>query len=158
MQHRMKTHPLTKAQMEALLSRSLTGSLATLNEDGSPYVTPVHFVYNDGTVYLHGLPKGRKLDNIKSDPRVSMTVFEMDSLLLDPDEKPCDTNTKYESIILSGKAILVDDLEGKSKILGKIVKKYTPQLADRELPENMVRGTAVIRIDVDDMTGKFYDN
>lgn len=157
MQHRMKTHPLTTEQIDQLLSRSLTGSLATLNSDGSPYVTPVHFISRKGNIYFHGLPKGQKIDNIKADSRISMTVYEMDSLLLDPEGKPCDTNTKYQSIILSGTAFPVDDIEEKRSILSDIVKKYTPQLAENALPENMVKGTAVIQIQIADITGKYYD-
>ncbi len=157
MQHRMKTHPLTDEQINRLLSRTLTGSLATLGSDGAPYVTPIHFVSLDGAIYFHGLPKGKKLDNIKADPRVSMTVYEMDSLLLDPEGKPCDTNTKYQSIIISGSAELLDNIEIKKSILTAIVKKYTPQLVTKALPENMIKGTAVIKITIDDITGKYYD-
>lgn|SRR5574344_377926 len=157
MQHRMKTHPLTKEKVDKLLSSTATGSLATLNNDGSPYVIPVHFLYYNDAIYIHGLPKGQKIDNIKADPRISMTVYEMDSILLDPNEKPCDTNTKYESVVVSGKAILVDDLEHKKEVLVGIVKKYTPHLAQKELPDNMVKGTAVIKIEMQALTGKYYE-
>ena len=44
MQQRMKTHPLDPQRTEALLRQSPVASLATLNRDGTPYVTPVHFV------------------------------------------------------------------------------------------------------------------
>ncbi|MGL5512491.1 MAG: pyridoxamine 5'-phosphate oxidase family protein, partial [Sporomusa sp.] len=138
-------------------SSTSTGSLATLNNDGSPYVTPVHFLYHNNFIYLHGLPKGQKADNIKADPRVSMTVYELDSLLLDPDKKPCDTNTKYESVILSGKASLVEDLVCKKEVLIEIVKKYTPHLSQKELPENMIKGTVVIKIEIQDISGKYYN-
>lgn len=157
MQHRMKTHMLTKDEIKGLLVRTATGSLSTLNDDGAPYVTPVHHLYYNDSIYIHGLPKGQKIDNIKADPRVSMTVYEMDSLLLDPDGKPCDTNTKYQSVILSGKAILVEDIEHKREVLVEIVKKNTPHLAQNALPENMVKGTAVIQIQILDITGKYYD-
>ena len=156
MQHRMKTHPLTEQQINHLLQRAQTGSLATLNPDGTPYSTPIHFVYFDNTIFLHGLPKGKKLDNIAHDSRVGFSVFEMDKLLLDPDGKSWDTNTKYESVIISGTAKLVDDIEEKRNALNKIVEKYTPHLINNEIPNNMVKGTAVIRIDVAEITGKYY--
>ena len=157
MQHRMKTHMLTQDEIDKLLFRAATCSLATLNEDGTPYVTPMHHVYYNGCIYIHGLPRGKKIDNIKSDSRVSMTIYEMDGLLLDPAGKPCDTNTKYQSAIISGKATLVDDIEYKRKVLAEIVKKYTPHLTGNALPENMVKGTAVIQIEILDITGKYYD-
>lgn len=157
MQHRMKTHPLTNEQAEALLERMPMGSLATLNSDGSPYVTPIHYIYDCECVYFHGLPKGQKLDNLKADPRVSMTVYEMEGLLLDPSGKPCDTNTKYQSIILSGVASLVEEMPQKKEILQKIVKKYTPHLSQAVLPDNMVKGTAVVQIKIQTITGKYYE-
>lgn len=156
MQHRMKTHPLTEEQINHLLQRAQTGSLATLNPDGTPYSTPIHFVYYDNAIFVHGLPKGKKLDNIAQDSRVGFSVFEMDKLLLDPDGKSWDTNTKYESVIIAGTAKLVDDIEEKRNALNKIVEKYTPHLVNNEIPNNMVKGTAVIRIDVTEMTGKYY--
>lgn len=157
MQHRMKTHPLTKEQIDTLLSKTATGSLATLNEDGTPYVTPVHYLYYKGALYIHGLPQGQKVGNIRANPSVSMTVYEMDSLLLPSNEEPCDTNTKYQSVIVSGKAAFVEAADKKEEILLGIVKKYTPQLSHRTIPENMVKGTAVIEVEIEQITGKYYD-
>ncbi len=157
MQYRMKTHPLSEEKLNDLLSRVQTGSLATLNEDGTPYNTPVHFVYVNECIYVHGLPKGQKIDNIIRDSKVGFTVYEMQALLLDANGKPCDTNTKYESAIVTGRAALVGDLEEKRMALQKVVEKYTPQLAHVPLPENMVRGTAVIRISIVELTGKYYE-
>ncbi len=156
MQHRMKTHPLTEEQIKQLLERAPIGSLVTINPDGTPYSTPIHFVYYDEAIFFHGLPKGKKLDNIGHDSRVGFSVYEMDKLLLDPTGKPCDTNTKYQSVIISGTAKLVDDMEKKSRVLRTIVEKYTPHLVNHEIPHNMAKGTAVIRIDVTEMTGKYY--
>jgi len=152
----MKTHRLTEQQMNQLLERVQTGIFATLNSDGTPYITPMHFVYYNNAIFAHGLPKGKKLDNIAHDSRIGFSVYEMDKLLLDPDGNPCDTNTKYESVIISGTAKLVDDIDEKGNILKKIVEKYTPHLASKELPINMVKGTAVIQIDITEMTGKYY--
>lgn len=157
MQHRMKTHPLSKEQVESLLSRAQTACIATLNKDGSPYATPIHFLYAGGAVYFHGLPKGQKVDNINANSQVSMAVYEMNALLLDPNTNPCDTNTKYQSVIIEGVAVLLEEIEQKRKILKAIVEKYTPHLVNNPMPENMVRGTAVIKIDIRNITGKYYD-
>jgi len=156
MQYRMKTHPLSEQRINQLLERSQTGSLVTLNSDGTPYITPIHFIFYKNAIFAHGLPKGKKLNNIANDSRVGFCVYEIDKLLLDPDGKPCDTNTKYESIIISGIAKLVDNIEEKNDVLKEIVRKYTPHLVNNEIPNNMVKGTAVIRIDLTEITGKYY--
>ena len=157
MQYRMKTHTLSKERLDDLLSRSQTGSLATLNSDGTPYVTPVHFVYANNKIYFHGLLKGKKIDNIVRDEKVGFTTYDMQALLLDEKGNPCDTNTKYESAIVTGKATLVENMEVKTMVLQKIVQKYTPHLQDTPLPEAMIRGTAVIQIDILEITGKYYN-
>lgn len=156
MQHRMKTHQLNRRQIDSLLDRAEVASLATVNADGTPYVTPVHFLYQEGAVYVHGLSAGQKIGNIKANPAVCLTVYEMKSLLLDPAEKTCDTNTGYQSVILQGTASLLADVGAKKTVLEGIVRKYTPALSDRVLPENMIKGTAVLKIRADAATGKYY--
>lgn len=156
MQHRMKTHSLKQQEIDCLLEQAQTASLATINPDGTPYVTPVHFLYVNGAVYIHGLPAGQKIDNINANPAVSFTAYEMRGLLLDQGEKPCGTNTSYQSAIIQGTAGLVLDIAEKKMALQGIVQKYTPSLANKVLPENMVKGTAVLKITVDKVTGKYY--
>lgn len=156
MQHRMKTHQLDRQQIDSLLDRAEVASLATVNADGTPYVTPVHFLYQEETVYVHGLPAGQKIDNIKATPAVCLTVYEMEGLLLDPAGNPCDTNTGYQSVIIQGTASLLTDVGAKKKILEGLVWKYTPALSDRALPENMIKGTAVLEIRAYATTGKYY--
>ncbi|WP_312642507.1 hypothetical protein [Hydrogenoanaerobacterium sp.] len=58
---------------------------------------------------------------------------------------------------MMGTAVLLEGLEQKKRILNGIVGKYTPHLTDKPLPENMIKGTAVIKIDIVDVTGKYYD-
>ncbi len=156
MQHRMKTHQLDIEQIEALLRTEQVGTIAVVGADGAPYVTPVHFLYADGQIHLHGLPKGQRMEAIQRDGRVSFNVYRMDRLLLDEEGKPCDTNTQYQSVIIQGEAALVTDPARKVQLLKGIVEKYTPQLADVALPENMVRGTAVVSIRIAQMTGKYW--
>lgn len=156
MQYRMKKYQLNEEQISRLLYKMQVASLATTNYDGTPYVTPVHFLYLNGHVYIHGLPAGKKIDNIKANPTVSLSVYEMDCLLLDSEGKPCDTNTKYQSVILQGTASLLTDIDTKETVLDGIVKKYTPHISNKTLPKNMVKGTAVIKISIEQVTGKYF--
>lgn len=56
---------------ELLTSEPLTAYLATSRES-RPHVAPVWYRYEDGTVEL--TTTGRKLENIRSNPRVSLAV------------------------------------------------------------------------------------
>lgn len=44
----------------------------------------------------------------------------------------------------------------KREVLNGLVEKYTPQFSGMELPENMVKSTAVIELQVAECTGKHY--
>ena len=156
MQFRMKTHQLPFDEIEALLERATAGALATVSPDGTPYAVPVPFVRMGELVYVHGLPAGQKLTNLRADPHVCMTVWEMRGLLPDEEGRPCETNTAYVSAVLCGRAQLVEDREEKRRALSGIVAKYMPQLTGRDLPENMLRSTAVLRIESDSLTGKYW--
>lgn len=154
MQHRMKEHPLTKEQITELLQAQAVGHFSTIGQDGYPYTCPVHFVYLDEKLYFHGLPKGEKLSNIEKNSKICFETCVMEGLILD--EKPCDVNTQYESVIVRGEAKVLEDLALKEKALLAVVEKYTPQLLEVGLPPQMVKGTAVVEITIANCTGKFY--
>ena len=156
MQHRMKTHQLTNGETKNLLAECLTGTLATVNSDGTPYNVPVHYVFHNNTIYIHGLPAGQKIENLKRNSQICFNVYEMRGLLIDREEKPCDTNTAYASVVIQGTAQLVEDMDEKKTALSVIIQKYTPHLKGKEIPVNMLKGTAVIKLSVCEMIGKYY--
>ena len=157
MQYRMKTYSLQSKQIETLLNRLYTATIATINADGTPYATPIHFIYKNHKIYFHGLPQGQKIDNMKANADVSFTAYEMRALLLGDDGKPCDTNTSYESVIIQGKAHIISEIAFKNEILSDLVKKYTPSLSYNKFPENMLKGTAVVEISIETISGKYYE-
>lgn len=77
MQNRMKMHQLTDKEAERLLLECLTGTFATVNSDGTPYNVPVHYVFLNHAIYIHGLPAGQKISNLKANPNVCFNVYEM---------------------------------------------------------------------------------
>jgi nitroimidazol reductase NimA-like FMN-containing flavoprotein (pyridoxamine 5'-phosphate oxidase superfamily) len=156
MQNRMKTHALDQQQIIDLLQRADTGALATLNADGTPYVTPVHFAYADDCIYIHGLDAGQKVENIRINGRVSFTVWEMMGYNYHPEGRPCGTNTNYHSVIIEGVAVLITDPCDKRLCLKAIIDKYTPELLGNEMKESSVAKTAVIQISINSLTGKYY--
>ncbi len=156
MQQRMKTHQLTDKETDSLLLNCMTGILATVNSDGTPYAVPVHYVFPDNAIYIHGLPVGQKISNLKANPNICFNIYEMRGLLMDKDGKPCDTNTAYASVVIQGKAQVVEDLNEKKAALSAVILKHTPHLAEKEIPFNMLKGTAVIKLSICQMTGKYY--
>ena len=62
----------------ALFAETVLGTLATINEDGSPWATPVHVFADDTAVYWFSGTDKQHSRNIERDPRVSVAVFSPD--------------------------------------------------------------------------------
>ncbi|MDL2261545.1 pyridoxamine 5'-phosphate oxidase family protein [Methanimicrococcus sp. OttesenSCG-928-J09] len=157
MQNRMKTHQLTEDEINHLLDNSIVGRLATVSAAGIPYVIPVHFVYNAESkkIYIHGLIRGQKLDNIAANPNVCFEADLFETFIMPPEDSPCDVNTQYQSVIITGTAKLLEDENEKADALNLIVEKYTPLLAGMPFG-NAIKATAVIEISANEITGKYY--
>lgn len=154
MQARMKKHQLTTEQINSLLDSAHVGHLGTQGESGFPYITPVHFVHINGHVYFHGLSAGQKLKNLRANSRVCFEVTGAHSYL--QADVPCNTNTAYQSVIITGHAAELKDADAKAAVLDAIVAKYTPQHSGKSYPDNMLKMTAVVEITILEITGKYY--
>jgi nitroimidazol reductase NimA-like FMN-containing flavoprotein (pyridoxamine 5'-phosphate oxidase superfamily) len=154
-QHRMKEYPMKKADALSLLSRAQVGRLSTINGDGFPYTVAVHFIYESGAFYFHCLPKGEKLDNIARSPKVCFEVDEMKRVLAQQTGDPCSADTSYESVVALGEAKILEAEGEKRKILESMIAKYTPERKGATIPLSRLQGTAVVKITVTRMTGKY---
>lgn len=155
MQGRMKQHQLSTAEIAEVLDKSAVGRIATNDPNGFPYIVPVHYIYWNEKIYIHGLIKGQKIDYLKQDSKVGFEVDEMGAII--PDEQiVCDTNTVFRSVILLGHARMVDEITLKNNVLKRVVEKYTPALSQMEFPANMFKATGIIEITPTAVTGKYY--
>lgn len=120
-------------------------------EGNQPYIVPLCFGYADGCIYLHSAKKGRKLEILKENNKVA---FQADTAVdLETDDSACEWGMKYMSVAGSGKASFVEDADLKRNALDVIMKKYSGR-AGFEYSEAVLNNTVVIRIDIDEMTGK----
>lgn len=139
-----------KELLNEILNKALVLRLGMCLEN-KPYVVPMNFVYYKDNIYVHCAKKGQRLDILKENNNV---CFQMDikSKFVE-DEKPCECGMDYLSIIGEGKAYIVNEIIEKKEILQSIVKKYTGKDA-AQFPEEVVKNTTAIRIDIEKITGK----
>ena len=139
------------SRLESWLGEALVGRLATVDEDGFPVIKPVNFVYSDGRIYFHSASEGEKLDDIRRCERVG---FEIDRLIAiaEPTERGCQTHAFYQSIVIRGRARILEDPGDKEAALRLLVRKYAPAMT--ATPLQGVESTAVVEIAVERMTGK----
>ncbi|MCD7932204.1 MAG: pyridoxamine 5'-phosphate oxidase family protein [Tannerellaceae bacterium] len=142
---------LDETDSRRLLETGEYGFLAMVNTDGGGYGIPVSFVYEEpGRIYFHCAPQGHKLDNIKTDNRVTFTVVGKTEVL------PAQFSTLYESVMTFGKLALVEDDEEKHRALILISQKYSPEymdIAKKYITASFAR-TTLLRLDIERVSGK----
>jgi len=138
-----------KEELEMVIRRAEVCRLAMVDH-GDPYVVPMNFGYSEGKLYFHCAREGRKLDVLRSNPRV---CFEMEGeAQLVRGEEACQWTSRFESVIGWGTATVIMDEEGVKDGLRILMEHYSPGRFDFE-PRSLSL-TAVIRVDVERMTGK----
>ncbi len=116
-----------------------------------PYLIPMVFGYYDGYLYLHSAPEGKKIDLIRKNNQI---CFEVESKVeVVPGEQLCNWGINYYSVIGIGKAYFLEEPEEKKKALNIMMRKFTKE-NQFEYSEDMLRKTEVIKIVIEEMTGK----
>ena len=65
-------------QAQAIFDQNVLGTLATVNEDGSPWASPLHVVTDGEAVYWFSKDATVHSQNIARDSRVSLSLFSPD--------------------------------------------------------------------------------
>ncbi len=140
----------SQEEMVAILEEAPVCRLG-LCKDHVPYVVPMNFGYRDGCLYVHCARQGRKMDMLRANPRV---CFEVDTdLEVIRAEQPCDWGMRFASVIGSGTASILEDPEEKKRGLDAIMEHYGSRPL-QPYGESILEQTAVIRVQVEEMTGK----
>lgn len=136
-----------------ILDQAMVVHVAMIDGD-EPYLVPMNYGYTmeDGklTLYLHGATKGRKIDVLQANPKVFFSI-ECD---VQPFEGPvaCRYGTTYASVMGSGVAELLEDVDEKKAGLSILMKTQTGK--DFTFDDKMVSIVSVIRITADYYTAK----
>lgn len=140
---------LDREEIESIIKKADVCRLA-FSVDNNPYIVPLNFGYKENCLYFHTAKVGKKIDMIKTNNRV---CFEMD---IDHEVvkagNPCDWNMKYRSVIGYGKAFVLEDIDDKRLALDIIVEHYSGRV--NEYKEKLVDHLAIIKVQVESMTGK----
>jgi nitroimidazol reductase NimA-like FMN-containing flavoprotein (pyridoxamine 5'-phosphate oxidase superfamily) len=137
-----------------LLNTCHVGRLGTIGKDGYPVVKPLNFAYTEGRIYFHSAKAGEKIEDIERDNRVCFEIDMPIAYVKGTADNPCRAEYLYRSIIVKGRANIVGGEEERRAALGQLMKKYQPDGGYGEFPEAKLAITAVVRIDIESMTGK----
>ena len=117
------------ADVEELLTEGREMAHLATCRDGRPHVAPIWYYYEDGVVEF--VTEGRKLENIRENPRVSLSI-----------ERSENGHGQWH-VVLFGTATVITDMEELWADRTRLFQRYRgrdPTLeADGEPPEALVR-------------------
>ena len=127
------------------------GILSTMGPDNLPYGIPLSYVVYDNKIYFHSAHDGRKITNLNFCSDVSFVVVGKTQPIYDNN-----FTTYFESAIVTGKIINIEDEDLKKDILFKLAKKYLPDymgFAEASIEYSLKR-TKIMCIEVETISGK----
>ena len=140
---------MSKERCIEVLERGTSGVLAVLGDEDYPYAVPLSYVYKDSKIYFHCAKEGHKIDAIVKHNKVSFCVIDQDKVV------PEDYTTHYRSVIVFGKARILEG-EEKKEALMDLTLKYAPRdekehldSIDKDLPN-----VCMVAVDIEHMSGK----
>lgn len=142
-----------RAVIIELLNTCHVGRLGTIGKDGYPMVKPLNFAYSDGKIYFHTAREGEKIDDIKRDNRVCFEV-DMPIAYVKAKNQPCEADYLYRSIIIKGRAHIIEDMRERIFGLTCLMQKYQPEGGYGDFPKEKLNIAGVVKIDIEEMIGK----
>jgi uncharacterized protein len=141
---------LSEEENRAILEGGSTGILAVTGDEGYPYAVPLNYTYHNGKVVFHCARKGHKIDAIARSDKVTFCVVGRDRVV------PRAFATNYQSVIVFGRARVVQDDEERREALEALVRKYSLSYLEegKEEIERDLAAVCVVEIAIEHMTGK----
>ncbi|MDR1074691.1 MAG: pyridoxamine 5'-phosphate oxidase family protein [Treponema sp.] len=133
-----------------VIDKAAFATLATVNEDGTPYCVPLCPVRDGDYIYFHCALEGKKISNMRARPKVCLSFVGAAAA-------PEGTFTmSYESAVASGVAEEALDADEKICALERICKRYTPgnmAAFDKAIARSL-SVTGVWKVRIDEISGK----
>ena len=122
--------------------------------DGQPFVIPTSYGRKDANLYIHGSAASRMLRQMKDGVAVCVTVTLLDGLVLA--RSVFNHSMNYRSVVILGKAVLVDDPEEKLGALRVLSEHIIPGRWDdaRQPNDRELKATSVLRVAIEEFSAK----
>ncbi|GAB4325838.1 MAG: pyridoxamine 5'-phosphate oxidase family protein [Bacteroidales bacterium] len=151
----MKNRPITlKKEIERIIAKAEVCTLSMVDTDGKPYAVPMNFGYHQGVFYLHSAPAGKKIELLKNNPVVHISLSTDHELRWQSEKVACSYSMRYRSVFAFGKAEFLEDSSEKIEALNHIMHHYT----DRSFTYNQpaVNGVCVFRVKAEKLEARAY--
>lgn len=151
----MKPRPITDPkEIQSVLDAADCCYMSMVTPEGTPYVVPMNFGYDEHYIYLHSSRTGKKIDILRQNPQVCLAFSAFHQLRYQSENVACSWSMKYKSILIYGEVEFVEDLEEKIKMLNAIMQKYAGRDFKYNLPA--LKEVLTYRVKIEHLEGRAY--
>lgn len=152
---RVRNEIIDSKEMEDLIGQGNHITLA-LCADNIPYIVTMSYGYdaNNKSLYFHCANKGDKLDYIKKNSNTIGTIIKDNGYL----KIRCDHD--YESLVIRGKILVVENLEDKKhglQIMLNHLEEDPQPIFERNIEnDESYKKVTILRLEIESVIGKKY--
>ncbi len=140
-------------EIEDIIERADVCRIA-LSDNNIPYIVTMNFGYQKGSkpaLFFHSAQEGKKIEIIK---RNNVACFQMSiDHKLGKTGVRCDCGMQYKSVVGMGRISFVTKKEDKIDALKMIMNQYI-KADNHDFEDDFVEITQVLRLDIDEISGK----
>lgn len=141
---RRAARPMTEQEVAAVVARNYCAIFATA-ADGQPYAVPLVYGFESGAFFAV-LSPGRKVRNIEENPRVCVTILEVE-----------DMGKRWRSVVATGTASWVEGEEALRSALDVIRRQYPGAPIRSSGGAPALGGYKMLRVAVAELAGRAND-
>ena len=151
----MKTVTITEqTKIDEVIRSCQFCFVAVADIDATPYVFPMNFGYQDGILYLHSGPQGRKTDILEKNPKICISFCANASLYYTAEQIACTYLMQTKSVIIDGQVEFIADDAEKIRIMNIIMAHYTAK-TDFQYSDPAIKNVRVWKVQPTQVTCRF---
>ncbi len=147
-------HTQEQDKAEEIIAQCKICYVGFADTDGTPYVLPMNFGYNDGNIYLHSGPEGSHLEILKRNNKLCITFCTGDKLVYQHADVACSYSMRSDSVICRGSVVFIDDIDEKAKAMNTMMSHFTDKPFTYSLPA--ITNVKVWKIEVESFNTKSF--
>jgi len=123
-------------------------------ENNRPYSVPMNFALDKDTIIIHMSQSGRKWDTLKNNPQVCINWMLGEKIAWQDISVGCSYRVKSKSVIVEGRAEIIDDFTEKEKCMEKLMAQYSNLTFKFSKPS--VYNVGVVKIHIEKISAKKF--
>ncbi len=138
-----------KSIVQEILEKSTTCTIALFDTE-YPYVVTMNYGYHDNSLFFHCATKGKKLDLLQKNNKVSFKIIQSHKLI--KKEVSCDWTTSYRSIMGTGKIEIITNTEAKINGLDILMKQHGRN--ENTYTKKAVKKIVILKLNINSLSAK----